>query len=205
MIVQRTTARTFGPADHGRAVTDAELTAARWIGGYHYEVIDGRLYVSPSPDLPHDDLVEWLAEALRTYARARPEVINAVKTRSRVFVPRRRRTTAPEPDLAAYRDYPYQVPRLQRRWQDVSPVLVAEVVSGDVDKDLVRNVALYKRVPSVQEYWVMNQWMGADDFFFRVYRRRGAKWQKPIDLALGDTYTTRLLPGFSLPINPDAP
>jgi Uma2 family endonuclease len=203
MIVKAAT-RTFGPADHGRAVTDAELAGARWVEGYHYEVIDGRLYVSPLPELPHDDLVEWLADLLRAYVRAHPEVINAVKTRSRVFVPRRRRTTAPEPDLAAYHGYPYDTPRLRRRWRDISPVLVAEVVSGDVGKDLVRNVELYERVPSIQEYWVVNQWVGAEDFFFRVYRKRGGKWQKPIDLTLGATYMTRLLPGFSLLINPDA-
>src|SRR5262245_25707882 len=143
MIVKATTSRTFGPADHGRAVTDAEIAVARWIEGYHYEIIDGRLYVSPLPDLPHDDLADWIAEPLRAYAHARPDVINAVKTRARVFVPGRRRPTVPEPDLAAYRDFPYHVPLLRRRWQDVSPVLVAEVVSGDVDKDLVRNVELY--------------------------------------------------------------
>jgi Uma2 family endonuclease len=155
--------------------------------------------------MPHDDLAEWLAEVLREYARAHADVINVVKTRARVFVPGGRRTTAPEPDLAAYHDYPYHIPRRRRRWQDVSPILVAEVVSGDIDKDLVRNVDLYGRVPSVQEYWVVNQWMGVDDFFFRVYRKRGGKWHKPIDLDLGDTYTTRLLPGFSLLINPEAP
>jgi Uma2 family endonuclease len=202
MIVKAAT-RTYGPADHGRAVTDAEIQGARWIEGYHYEIIDGRVYVSPLPDLSHDDFAEWLAESLRAYARAHPEIINAVKTRSRVFVPGRRRTTAPEPDLAAYRDFPYHVPVPQRRWQDVSPVLVAEVVSGDVAKDLVRNVDLYERVPAIQEYWVMNQSIGPDDFFFRVYRRRGRKWQKPIDLGLGNTYTTRLLPGFSLFLNLD--
>jgi len=37
---------------------------------------------------------------------------------------------------------------------------------------------------------------------FRVYRKRGAKWQKPIDYHYGDTYTTKLLPEFSLLIDP---
>jgi hypothetical protein len=35
-----------------------------------------------------------------------------------------------------------------------------------------------------------------------VYRRRGARWQRPIELAYGDTYATRLLPGFELLIDP---
>jgi hypothetical protein len=35
----------------------------------------------------------------------------------------------------------------------------------------------------------------------RVHRRYGERW-KVIDLAYGDTYTTRLLPGFTLTIDP---
>ena len=33
----------FGPADHGRRVTDEEAESARYAEGYKYEVIDGRL------------------------------------------------------------------------------------------------------------------------------------------------------------------
>jgi hypothetical protein len=35
----------------------------------------------------------------------------------------------------------------------------------------------------------------------RVHRRYGKRW-KIIELAYGDTYTTRLLPGFALTIDP---
>ena len=37
--------------------------------------------------------------------------------------------TNPQPDLAAYRDFPLHLPFDQVRWQDVSPVLVVEVLS----------------------------------------------------------------------------
>jgi hypothetical protein len=35
-----------------------------------------------------------------------------------------------------------------------------------------------------------------------VYRRHGKKWGAPIDVAFGETYTTRLLPGFQLVLDP---
>jgi hypothetical protein len=35
-----------------------------------------------------------------------------------------------------------------------------------------------------------------------VYRRRGKSWQRVIELAFGDTYTTKLLPGFRLVLDP---
>ena len=46
----------FGPLDHGRRVSGEELAGARWQEGYTYEVIDGRLYVSPVPNLPQEQL-----------------------------------------------------------------------------------------------------------------------------------------------------
>ena len=202
MIANARSKNTFGPADHGRPISDRQAVRARWVEGFRYEIIDGRIYVSPIPDLPHDDLVDWIARPLCKYADAHQDVISQVKTPARVFVPGSTRTTAPEPDLAAYRDYPFHLPIAERRWQDVSPIVVVEVVSGDVAKDLGRNVGLYERVPSIQEYWIVNRWH--DDFFFGVFRKRGGRWGKPIDFTIGDTYTTKLLPGFSLRIKPDA-
>src|SRR5689334_14090917 len=111
------------PADQGRALSLEELQSARGQEGYHYELIDGKLEVSPLPDLPHEDLRDWLRDQLKSYAQQHPEVINYVKAPARVFVPGRRATTAPEPDAAAYRDFPLDLPLRQRRWQDFSPIL----------------------------------------------------------------------------------
>jgi Uma2 family endonuclease len=201
MIVKAPPIRTYGPADHGRPMSLERFLAGPWLEGYRYELIDGRVYVSPQPNEPHDQLLEWLSDVLHDYKRAHPDVINRVSSHARVFVPGHRAATCPEPDFVAYDDYPVHTPRRRRRWQDISPILVVEVVSGDVAKDLGRNVALYEQVPSVREYWVILDADIDEQFLFRVYRKRGAKWRKPLDLRLGATYTTRLLPGFSLPIN----
>src|SRR5262245_38932402 len=75
------------PTDHGRPLTWEEFQSARAQEGFRYELIKGRLEVSPLADLPHDDLSEWLTEALRAYARQRPDVLRRVKSPARVFLP----------------------------------------------------------------------------------------------------------------------
>ena len=83
------------------------------------------------------------------------------------------------------------------------PILAAEILSEDnADKDLVRNVRLLLLVPSVREYWIFDPREDPDRPSLMVYRRRGASWQRPITLAAGETYTTKLLPGFSLLLDP---
>jgi Uma2 family endonuclease len=190
------------PADHGRPLTLEEFVAATGEEGFHYELIDGRLYVSHMPDPPQGDVEVWLFGNLYLYSRKHPEVINHVHPKARVFVPGRRRTTCPEPDVTAYNDYPLHLPLRERRWQDVSPVLVAEVLSpDDPDKDLVRNVELYLQVPTIKEYWVIDTRPNPDEPTMTVHRRHGKKWRL-IEVSHGETYTTKLLPGFALKLDP---
>ena len=96
----------FGPKDHGRAVSDDELQGAHFRSGYDYEVIFGRLYVSPAPNFKHDWIEKYILEELVKYWRQHPEVVGYVTDRARVYVPDTERTTAPEPDLAVYAQMP---------------------------------------------------------------------------------------------------
>jgi Uma2 family endonuclease len=192
----------FGPADHGRPVTERQLDTAEYVGEFKYEIIDGRLYVSPQPNAPEHDLECWLRDALIMFALSHPNVINHVATKGRVFLPVSTRRTVPEPDLAAYHGYPKDQPIRQRRWQKVSPVLVCEVlVDGDFQKDLGRNPDLYLRVPSIQEYWVVNGAENPDEPSLIQYVRRGKKWSMTIH-PFGSKFTPKVLPGFSLIIDP---
>ncbi len=192
----------IGPADHGRPMTLEEFEKGDYEEGFQYELIDGRLYVSPKPNAPHGRVELWVRRKLELYSDDHPEVINYVHPAARVFVPDRPEATVPEPDVTAYRDWPHDRPIKDLQWQDVSPILVVEVVSeDDPDKDLVRNVALYLQVPTIKEYWAIDARKDPDQPTMRVYRRSGKRW-KIIDLAYGATYTTRLLPGFTLTIDP---
>jgi Uma2 family endonuclease len=57
------------PRDQGRALSLEEFEHAAAQEGYHYELIDGKLEVSPLPDRPHEDLRDWLRDQLKDYAR----------------------------------------------------------------------------------------------------------------------------------------
>jgi Uma2 family endonuclease len=88
------------------------------------------------------------------------------------------------------------------KWQLVSPVLVVEVLyEADPYKDLVRNVELYLQVPSIREYWIIDARIDPDEPTLIVHRRRGKKWVRR-EYLHGETYTTKLLPGFRLRIDP---
>lgn len=192
----------LGPADHGRALEYDDFLAAEYQGGYQYEIIDGRLYVSPGANPPQDRLEIWLLGKMYLYSQLRSESINYVTNKARVFVPGRLGVTAPEPDLAAYRDYPLELPFEELDWEKLRPIVVGEVISpGDPKKDLVRNVELYLRVLSIKEYWILDGRENYDQPTMYVFRKRGSKWTK-IEVAFGETYTTKLLPGFALKVAP---
>jgi Uma2 family endonuclease len=187
------------PKDHGRPLSLEEFEHAASREGYHYELINGRLEVSPLPDFAHGYIRKVIERLLDLYAEQHPEVLRHVQAPARVFVPGRRATTAPEPDVAAYRDYPVGTHYSRIRWQDLRPILVVEILSADsADKDLIRNRRLYLAVPSIREYWVIDPRQDSARPELIVYRRRGARWQRPMQVPPGSTYTTRLLPGFTL-------
>lgn len=191
----------LGPGDHGRTLTLEQFTESDYEQGYQYELIEGRLYVTPSPNQPHDWIEQFIFTSLLEYSRQHADVINRVTNNARVFVPGTTWTTAPQPDVVAYRDFPTDR-QPDVAWEDVSPILVVEIISeSDPDKDLVRNVDLYLQVPSIQEYWVLDNRQEAARPTMRVYRRAGDGWDTQ-DVAFGETYTTPLLPEFSLVVDP---
>jgi Uma2 family endonuclease len=192
----------LSPLDHGRRLSLAAFDAADYVPGFQYEIIDGKVYVSPQPNPPESILEWWLRRAVERYSDAHPDVINFVAVKGRVFLPRAVRPTVPEPDLAAYAAFPLDSPYGDIRWERVSPVLVCEVlVGGDIHKDLTRNPTLYHRVPSIKEYWVLNGSEDPNEPSLIQHRRRGKAWTVNT-YPYGSTFTTKLLPGFTLVIDP---
>ena len=189
------TAVRFGPKDHGRLVSDEELESADYRLGYDYEVIFGRLYVSPAPNREHDVVEKHIYNQVYIYSVDHPEVVGYVTDRARVFVPSEQKTTAPEPDLAIYAED-------SDDWRDDEPFIVGEVLRGeDVDKDLFRNVDLYLRVPSIQEYWVFDIRENSRRPMLLVHRRTRDGWDIS-ELPPDAIYETPLLPGLRLQISP---
>ncbi len=188
----------LGPADHDRPMSLDEFMAARYENGHRYELVDGKLYVRTWPT-PAEALVEgWLMWKLDRYSASRPDILNKVWNKARVYVPGRPGATNVEPDVTAYRDFPHERAFRDLRWQDVSPVLVAEVLfDDDPDKDLVRNVELYFQVPSIVEYWLVDLREEPERPHLRVHHRRGQAWAIQ-DFRPDDLWTSEMLPGFEL-------
>jgi Uma2 family endonuclease len=192
----------LGLADHGLPVSLDDFEAAEFDEGFKYELIDGRLYVSPTPNFPEDWNITWLYRNLLAYMVQHPTAIGYISQKARVFVPGRPDVTCPEPDISVYRALPIGIPPAEIKWQLVSPILVVEVLyDADPHKDLVRNVGLYLQVPSIREYWLLDARYSPDEPTLIVHRRRGSKWVRR-EYRSGDRYQTKLLPGFLLVINP---
>jgi len=191
----------IAPRNHGQELSLDDFMSADHEEGYQYELIDGRLYVSPQAGQPQDFVELWIFGKLFLYSLQHPAVINHISQKARVFVPGQK-VTNPEPDVACYRDFPKNIPFEEVRWQDIWPMLVVEVLSeNDPDKDLVRNVKLYRKVPSIQEYWIVDTRRSPARPTLLVHRRQGKRWQQ-LEIGHGETYTTKLLPGFALIVDP---
>lgn len=103
--------------------------------------------------------------------------------------------------MAAYRNFPVDLALDGIGWRDLEPVLTAEILASDPYKDLVRNAELFLMVPSIKEYWVVDIRYDPEEPTMRVHRRHGSRWRIS-EVGYGETYTTRLLPGFQLLIDP---
>jgi Uma2 family endonuclease len=184
----------YGPADHERPLALDEFDSA--------EIIDGRLCVSPLPNPAENILETWLYQELLWYQKTHSETIGFVTNKARVFVKSGRKATIPEPDIAGYAGLDLSGSLHDLSWRDLHPILLVEVlVEGDPSKDLVRNPELYLAVPSIKEYWVLDGRDDAERPTLIQHRRHGKRWiirKYPF----GSTFATKMLPGFSLIINP---
>jgi Uma2 family endonuclease len=159
--------------------------------GLRRELIDGELYVTPSPVRRHQRVVLRIAAALLAYVDEHGgEVLPAPA--DVVFSP----STVVEPDVvyvAADR-----VERLtDERFVDIPPDLVVEVSSPSTRRlDLIKKRGLYER-ERVAEYWFVDLDEGQVD----VHRLDASgRFGVPTSLAAADTLTCLGAPGLEIPV-----
>jgi Uma2 family endonuclease len=191
------------PSDHGKVMSLEDFERAERTEGYVFELVFGRIGVTATPEMPHDDDLEWIRGVLEAFRRKRPDVIGRVSSRARVYSTSDLAAVCLKPDLAVYRENPRLLPAAKRKWRNLKAILVVEIISPDsADKDLKRNVMLYLLAESIREYWIVDSREHLDQPKLIIYRRRGKRWQKPIEVPFGGTYETKLLPGFTLLVDP---
>ena len=159
--------------------------------GRRHELINGEHYVTPSPNLWHQELLQRLSFAIQLYLRAHPGGRMFFAPLDCVFTIH----DIVEPDLLVV--LPDQLDILTEKNIQGPPALVAEILSPSTsrrDRGIKR--ALYERV-GVREYWIVDP----DRKGVQVLRRTEGKAfraARTLTSAAGDLLTTPLLPGFSL-------
>src|ERR1035438_3937363 len=118
--------------------------------GNRYEVVEGELFVTPAPLLPHQAVSAGLHARLHAFVRAQrvgwafyaPGDVH-VNSRSRVL-----------PDIFVV---PRTTMRMPKSWKDApTPILVVEILSDSTARrDLGAKRRLYHRA-GVAEYWIVD-------------------------------------------------
>lgn len=161
--------------------------------GKRYEIIDGKLYVSPAPRVRHQVVVGELHANLYNFLKGHPVgrvylgpcdvllSLHDVVEPDLLFVARGHEEILTELNLQG------------------PPDLVVEVLSPSNRRhDEVRKWRLYER-SGVREYWIVDAAKGR----IRIFRQTTGSTFGPaveISAATGDALTTPLMPGLSLPL-----
>ncbi len=157
-------------------------------GPPYFQLIDGELFMSPSPQFFHQEIVLNLAFALREYLRGHPlgKIIVAPSDvefdKDNVF----------QPDLYFIRQDRLGI--VDEHGVKGAPDLIVEVVSASTGQlDLGPKKTIYARY-GVVEYWVV--WPRTQEV--EVYRLGDSADRPDRKLAGGESLQSGLLPGFTL-------
>ena len=162
--------------------------------GKRHELIDGEHYVTPSPNIGHQEILgrlylligNWLAE--HPVGRAYFAPLDVVFSNFDVV----------EPDLL-YMSNERAAEIITPMHVHGVPELVVEIGSkGTRRRDETIKLRLYDR-SGVSEYWFVDPEVDV----VRVYRREGGQFSRAIELSreAGDVLTTSLLPGLDLELS----
>ena len=161
--------------------------------GNRYELIEGELFVSRSPGIPHQRVLHNFQFEFGLYLRANPVGI-IVPGVGAVFS----EYDAVIPDLVFVRN---------ERWTEVTtgpkitgaPDLVVEILSPGTEnrrRDLSVKRHLYAKY-GVLEYWVIDP----EDHSLEIYRLLGPSLEKISTLKDDDEVTSPTLPGFQMNVS----
>lgn len=180
---------TLGPTENGILLTPEEFDTADFVEGWRYELIHGVLIVSPIPGEseadPHEELGYWL----RSYKQNHPQGVCLDST-----LPERTVRNGDNRRLADRLIWA-GLGRLPRRLD--GPAIVVEFVSSgrrNRTRDYQTKRDEYQGT-GVKEYWVIDRF----DRCMVVFTRRAGQTKYRV-VRENQTYKTRLLPGFELPL-----
>ena len=158
--------------------------------GNRYELIEGVLYVSRSPGLPHQFVLQNLQTELILYLRANPigVLVPGVGTIFSIY-------DAVIPDIAFIRNERFKQVTSDEK-VIAAPDIVVEILSrgsGNRRRDLQVKRRLYANY-SVAEYWVVDR----EDRSVLIFQLKGNTLEETRKVQDEDLLTSPLLPGFEL-------
>ena len=155
-----------------------------------YEIIDGELFVTPSPQTPHQRAVTRITRYLSPFVEDHDLGEVFVSPFDVVFS----QFDVVEPDVLYISKARLSV--LTKKNVQGAPDLVIEVVSRSTAKiDRTTKLKLYARF-GVQEYWIIDPAGPSAE----IYRRVKGNLALVATLRANDALTSPLFPGFALPL-----
>jgi Uma2 family endonuclease len=172
----------------GRIVLTYEDYCALPDDGKRYEIIEGDLYVTPSPGRAHQEFVGNLFIVLKTFARTR-ELGDVFIAPFDVIL---EETSVVVPDLLFVgRDRSGIV---TDRGVRGAPDLIVEILSpGTARRDRVEKAKLYAR-HGVRHYWLADPETRA----LEVYELSEGQYRRTASLADDDSFAPSLFPGLTI-------
>jgi len=157
--------------------------------GNRYEVIEGELFVSRAPGLPHQIVSGDIFYQLRRFLDANP-IGRIIATPGLVFS----QYSGVIPDLVFYGQEIIANDRLI-----AAPDIVIEILSAgreNVSRDRIAKRQLYAK-HGVHEYWIVD----SDNRSVEIYRLKGQSLELAALLRNDDEITSPLLSGFNCPVS----
>ncbi|HEV2293005.1 MAG TPA: Uma2 family endonuclease [Tepidisphaeraceae bacterium] len=177
------------PNDHGRPMTLDEFDLAKGVEGHLYELGRGVIVVTDVPSTPHMRQVEELRDQLVGYKLSHRGIIYSIAHGSDAKILVAEDQSERHPDLLIYKTPPPDTDV----WSTWIPEIVIEVVSpSSAHRDYEEKPQEYLAF-GVSEYWILD----AAKQQMTVLRRSRGQWAPKI-VKHGETYSTRLLPEFTL-------
>jgi Uma2 family endonuclease len=174
-------------------LTVADLDAFPEDDGNRYELIDGELFVSCAPGIPHQRVLQNLQLELGVYLRANPVGL-LVPGAGAIFSD----YDAVIPDLAFVRNERWDQVVTDEKFTGALDIVIEILSPGSQNRrrDLSAKRKLYGKY-GVKEYWIVD----SENQSVLIFRLREQTQEEIATLAGDQELSSPLLPGFQLNVN----
>ena len=162
-------------------------------GPYRFEIIDGELFMTPSPTPRHQKICGNLFLSIGTFLRSNP--LGEVFAAPCDVVFSRTPLQVADPDLVfVSKAHAFIV--TEKNIQGVPDLLVEVLSPSTAANDRLVKLSLYER-SGVPEYWIVDP----EAETIQVFRLSDGRYGIPLDIRKGETLDSPLLPGLSIPLS----